>query len=544
MKMTTAAVYARVSTGRQEQERTIQSQIDALMGRAVDLGWDVPERYVFSDEGWSGARLDRPGLDGLRDAAADGFLDAVLVYDPDRLARSYVHQQVLLEELEKRCVHVEFVQRPISDKPEDRLLVQMQGVFAEYERTKILERTRRGRLHKARTTAGVPWWVAPYGYRFVTDADGVRRAEIEPVEAEWVVRAYRWILDDGHSSRKIAKLLNEHAIKPRRAKFWTCGMVYRMLTNPTYAGTAYYNRTRTVEPKKRRKPGAYTRATKTTHKLRPKDQWIPIPVPALVTEDEQVAVKKQLAANKWRSPRNTRRQYLLRTLVVCGRCGLSMNVEAQRAKNTDTEYLYYSCYRRHPVDDGRAERCGARRVRADRLDSVVWSDLVEWLQRPEVLRAELRALQHAPSSEAPRNDAERLRGTIRTWETQIERLLDAYQAGAIELDQFSDRRDELASRVTTAQERLQDLEALRTRQIKVDQIIADVDVYASALRAGLADMPFETRQRVVRLLVERVVVTGEDVTIEHVVPLTGRFSGLRTDDRVHISPVEGVLLDG
>jgi site-specific DNA recombinase len=152
-----AALYARVSTARQEQEQTVASQVEALLKVATAMGLTVPPALRYIDEGISGARLDRPGLDALRDAAADGLVDIVFIYCPDRLARNYVHQHVLIEELTRRGVHVHFVEHPVSEHAEDRLLVQMQGVIAEYERAKIVERTRRGRLHKLRAGQMLPY---------------------------------------------------------------------------------------------------------------------------------------------------------------------------------------------------------------------------------------------------------------------------------------------------------------------------------------------------------------------------------------------------
>jgi hypothetical protein len=159
------ALYARVSTARQEQEQTVASQVAALEQAARALGVSVPPERRYIDEGVSGARLDRPGLDALRDAAADGLVDLVLIHCPDRLARNYVHQHVLIEELTRRGVALHFVERPVTERAEDRLLVQMQGVIAEYERAKIIERTRRGKLHKLRTGQMLPYGAAaPYGY--------------------------------------------------------------------------------------------------------------------------------------------------------------------------------------------------------------------------------------------------------------------------------------------------------------------------------------------------------------------------------------------
>jgi site-specific DNA recombinase len=167
-----AALYARVSSAQQEKERTVASQVEALHAAAVQLGVEVEEGRCYVDEGYSGARLDRPAFDAMRDAAADGLIDVLLVYAPDRLARRYVHQQVVLEELARRGVRVHFVERPVGEKAEDTLLVQMQGVIAEYERAKILERTRRSRLHKVRTGQTPPFSRPPYGYRVVRGPDG------------------------------------------------------------------------------------------------------------------------------------------------------------------------------------------------------------------------------------------------------------------------------------------------------------------------------------------------------------------------------------
>jgi len=149
------AIYARVSTARQELEQTIESQIEALRQYVDDQGWTLEERHIYLDDGYSGARLARPGLDALRDAAAEGQFDLVLAYHPDRLARDCVWQQVVQAELERCGCQLQFLQRPISDKPEDRLLLQVQGMFAEYERAQIAERMRRGMDAQKAAAAGI-----------------------------------------------------------------------------------------------------------------------------------------------------------------------------------------------------------------------------------------------------------------------------------------------------------------------------------------------------------------------------------------------------
>ncbi|MGI0156199.1 MAG: recombinase family protein, partial [Thermoplasmata archaeon] len=324
------ALYARVSTGRQEQEKTIDSQIAALRSLAEAQGFAVSDEQVYRDEGYSGARLDRPGLDSLRDAAGDGRIGTLLVYDPDRLARNFVHQQVLLEELERRSVKVVFAQRPLTDRPEDRLLAQMQGVFAEYERTKILERTRRGRLYKARLGLFLGWTIAPYGYRLLPGPKGsASQVVVEEAEARWVRQMFQWIVEEGLSVRKVARRLNQLGVAPRKAPFWSCSTVRTMLVNPAYTGTAYYNRSEAVEPKRRRNTGQYPRQPKSFHRRRPQEEWVAIPVPALVSREMQVRTLAELRKHRWTFGRFPRHPYLLRRLVTCGECGLRMNAAAQ-----------------------------------------------------------------------------------------------------------------------------------------------------------------------------------------------------------------------
>jgi len=258
------ALYARVSTARQEQEQTIASQIEALERAASALKVGVPRERRYVDEGFSGSRLDRPGLDALRDAAADGLLDRVLVYCPDRLARSYVYQPVLLEELNRRGVEVQFVEHPLGEGAEDRLLAQMQGVIAEYERAKILERTRRGRLHKLRLGQMLPFSShAPYGYVIVKGDRGVPPTlVIDDVEAQQVRRMYHWVIEEGLSARAVARRLNEQGVRPRRSKVWTSSSAYAVLTNRAYIGLAAYGKRECCEPDRPRQPGTYRKRVK------------------------------------------------------------------------------------------------------------------------------------------------------------------------------------------------------------------------------------------------------------------------------------------
>jgi site-specific DNA recombinase len=225
------AVYARVSTTRQAQAQTIEQQLDRLRGAVAERGWELGEQHVYRDDGYSGASLGRPGLDRLRDHAALADLDLVLVTAPDRLARNYVHQVLLIDELAGRGCQVEFLDRPMSDDPHDQLLLQIRGAVAEYERTLIAERMRRGRQAKLRAGTLLPWTTPPFGYRLdperPRDAAGVR---VEPGEAVLVAQLFDWYLEPQATIYRLATRLTGLGVAtPRGKPRWECGQRARHL---------------------------------------------------------------------------------------------------------------------------------------------------------------------------------------------------------------------------------------------------------------------------------------------------------------------------
>lgn len=519
-----AALYARVSTAHQEQEQTIASQVAALERAGTELQLSIPQHHRYIDDGFSGSRLDRPALDTLRDAAADGFLDVVLIHCPDRLARNYVHQQVLIEELTKRGVEVHFVERPIGERAEDRLLLQMQGVIAEYERAKIIERTRRGTRHKVRSGQLLPFSKPPYGYAIVRSADTRPQLVIDEVEAAHVRSMFRWIIEEGLGVFAVAKRLNEIGARPRQRDFWVTGSVYRIVTNTVYAGTAIFGKRESVEPKRPRHPGAYRSTPKSSVQIRPASQWIEVSVPAIIDEKTRQAALGQLARNKSLAKRNNLHDYLLRTLVVCGECNRRMTARCHK-DGRGYQYFCYACDHRDPVVTGSAKRCKARRVHANQLDKIVWEALMSWIQTPDMLLRELDAWRaHHSSAPAKTKELTRLQKLERQLELQVQRLVDAYQRGAISVDELKGRRERLEADRQATHARIQDLTGEQLDSTRLQRLGEDLEEFASSIRAGLHELDFAQRQRLVRLLIERVVVTGDDVAIEHAIPLTGRFS--------------------
>jgi site-specific DNA recombinase len=292
------AFYARVSTERQERQQTIASQLTTLHTWAREQGHEVAPEHIFTDEGYSGARLDRPGLDRLRDAAQEAQFEAVVVLSPDRLARKYAYQVLLLEEFRRVGCAVLFLQHPLSDDPNDQLLLQIQGAIAEYERALLGERFRRGKLQKARSGQFVGG-KAPYGYRYVPRSErSPGYLAIEETEAELVRLLYRWLIEERLTIRQILKRLNFGPWYPRSGKHpWSPSVVHHILADPVYTGTAYANRYRYVPPQKPRHPRGPRTQEASCRQLKPRDEWIPIPVPALIDQATFEQAQAQLARN-------------------------------------------------------------------------------------------------------------------------------------------------------------------------------------------------------------------------------------------------------
>jgi DNA invertase Pin-like site-specific DNA recombinase len=250
-----AAIYARVSTERQDLAQTMDSQLAILTAWVRQQGHRLAEAHVYCDRGYSGARLDRPALDRLRDDAQAGLFEVVAILTPDRLARKYAYQALVLDELQRIGCRVVFVQHPVSDDPNDQLLLQIQAAVAEYERAVLGERFRRGKLHKARA-GDVISQVPPYGYRYVPKQEGCPgHLVVDEGEAELVRLLFRWLIDERLTIRQLLKRLNAGPWRPRCGRpCWSTSVVHHILSDPVVTGTAYANRYAYLPAAKPRRP--------------------------------------------------------------------------------------------------------------------------------------------------------------------------------------------------------------------------------------------------------------------------------------------------
>jgi site-specific DNA recombinase len=531
-----AALYVRVSTDRQQHAQTIEQQVTQLRAYvAARDGWTLAEEHVFRDDGHSGAKLSRPGLDALRDHAARAAFDVVVVCAPDRLARNFVHQMVVLEELERRGVRVVFCDRPFSDDPHEQLVTQIRGAVAEYERTLIADRMRRGRLARLRSGQLLPWTRAPYGYRLHPERPrDPALVQLDPVAAVVVQELFAAYAAGGVTLHGLAAQLTARGVPtPTGKPVWRATTIRQLLTNPAYKGEAASGRLRTTPARHRKSPLEPVGRGVST-KAHPSEEWITVPVPALVSPEQFDLVKARLAANQRSARRSTTHPYLLRGLVSCGVCRLSCSGVTRTA--SDTRYRYYRCLGKlAKVSSGRSRCCPARFIPASQLDELVWADLCAILAQPDLVA---QALERAHSGAWVPQELRRRQATLRSVRAGVarrrQRLLEAYLAEVINLDAFQRQDRTLAGQEADLLTREREVAAQGERLVQVSAIAQSMTQVLKQLRAGLDQADFEQRRQLVELLIDRVVVTNGQVEIRYVIPTTPastktRFCHLRTD---------------
>jgi site-specific DNA recombinase len=523
------ARYARVSTERQEREQTIESQIATLKAWIADHAHALKPEHVFTDPGYSGARLDRPGLDRLRDAAHEGEVDGVVVLTPDRLARKYAYQMLLLDEFKRAGCAVIFVQHPISEDPNDQLLLQIQGAVAEYERAVLSERFRRGKLQKARNGL-YPGGKAPYGYRYVPKREGEPgHLVIDEGEADLVRMLFRWLIDERMTIRPILKRLNAGPWSPRSGQHpWSPTVIHHILADPVSAGTAYANRFRFVPPKKPRASRGPRTAEASCRQPKPQDEWIPIPVPAIIDPATFERAEEQLARNAALSFRhNIKYSYLLRGLLTCHTCGLAMFGRVYKATATRPERRYYTCHGKDCILSAREERCPQRPAKADALEAAIWDHVVQLLADPARLLDQFQRFSQAAieGDQAEQNDDRRLAARLERLDREEKRLVDAYQAEVISLDELARRRDELRRRRQGLADELNQRAQLRQERARAQEVLTELTAFCERVRSRLTEVTFEEKQTILQLLIERIIVKESEVEIHHVIPLVAPGPG-------------------
>lgn len=532
----TVAFYARVSSDAQARDHTIDSQVAALKQRIAADGFQLEPDHGYVDDGCSGTNLQRAALEKLRDAAAGGRIERIYVHAPDRLARSHAHQVLLIEEFRRAGAELVFLNRTIGDTAEDNLLLQVQGIIAEYERAKILERVRRGRLHAARSGSVSALTGAPFGYRYICRdrGGGVARFEIVEDAADIVRRIFAWVALDRLSLREVCRRLQQMGARsPRGLVYWGGTTIRDMLSNPAYIGRAVLGRSRVVptEPRlrlRRRNARAVPRATRRVHG--PREEWIEIAVPALVDKALFEAAQTQLDENRKRK-RASRHgpRWLLQGLTVCRCCGHAYYAKTSALSPTDRSKgrrHYYRCIGADAYRLTGAAKCGNPTVRGDRLEQMVWDQVRTLLEEPSRVADEYRRRlgQAADGAGLPAQVA-RLDRQMTALRRGIDRLLDGYAGGFIDKAEFEPRITGLKQRMSQLQEQQQVAIAVADTERELSLVISRLKDFSAKITHRLDCLDWHGMREIIHNVVRRVEIDHNDVEVIFRVPPSHGPSG-------------------
>jgi site-specific DNA recombinase len=519
----TAAIYARVSSERQKEEGTIASQTALLLEYAKEHELSVPTEWIFEDEGYSGAMLARPGLERLRDLAAEGQVQVVLIYSPDRLSRKYAYQVLLMEEFSRHGVETIILKSAGGETPEERLMLQFQGMIAEYERAQIAERSRRGKRYRAKSGCVNVLSGAPYGYRYVKKSEQAQAYyEVLEPQAEVIRKVFAWYTQDLLSIGAIARRLNEEKIPTRKGQsLWERSTVWAMLRNPAYQGTACFGKTeacaRQRTTKSLRQKGGYSRRN-SANREKDRSQWIDIAVPALVSKETFALAQERLTANKKLSARNTKEPTLLQGLLVCEQCGYALYRTSTRT--TRRQVKYYRCLGSDRYRHLRGPACSCRPIRQDYLDDLVWQEILRLLRTPHLIQEELdrRRTENLNSSPVQQRQ-DQVKRELTRLNQQMDKLLDAYQEGLIRLADLRIRSPQIRKTLGALEQELQSLNLKVVEDKRWIELSNSMETFLSRLNETAQNMTPLEKQKVLRTIVKQITMGKDVITLHHSIPV-------------------------
>lgn len=510
------AIYARVSTARQEEDGTIETQLRALREFAAQSNCIIVREYI--DDGWSGDILARPSLDQLRADVTRKVWQAVLIYDPDRLARRYSYQELVMDELRERHIEVLFVTVSAPKNSEEKILHGVRGLFAEYERAKIAERFRLGKLRKVKD-GHILLSEAPYGYVYIPNqADRHGYLEVLDEEARIVKMIFEWVANECLTLRRVVRRLQEMGIRPRKSTrgVWNTSTLSTLLRNEAYIGEAHWGRSYAVAPEHPLKNTAYRKIKKTSRKMKPRDEWVIINVPAIIERDMLERARAQLNANYALSKRNKKNEYLLAGRIRCV-CGRSRSGEGV----LHGKHLYYRCSDRvlsFPLRAG----CRERGINARISDQLVWDKIVDLMSSPELMLSQVeRWIDSRQDKTASSTDDVRLLeielGSLRG---QLGRHNKAYGAGLFTMEQLREYTQPIKESIAAVELQISSSKG----EPSVDRMPAlpqkeELERFAGEARQTLQNLDFSHKRAILLNTVDRIVGTPSELQIYGSIPI-------------------------
>lgn len=498
-----AALYARVSTARQEEQETIDSQIEEIKKRILEDENVLTSENIFTDDGWTGEMLQRPGLDAMRDAAIAGIFQVLYVYDRGRLSRVFAYQEIILEELIDRDIKFVTLHDIKAETPEERVMQAMQGVFHEYERVKIAERMRRGKLYKTRNGVLINGH-SLYGWDYVKKTETVpAHYEINKEQTRIVRMIFDWVGNERISLNEVIRRLYDLDIPPRKGKseFWTKGPIVRILQQESYiSGIVYFNKSESCVAKKPIKNVKYKKVKRTSKRPRPREDWIPFKVPPLFNDRPLFdRVQEILNLNKRYAPKNRKHEYLLTGLVFC-ECGNRRAGDGQNKQG----HFYYRCTERIYNFPSLDKKCHIPGVNAVILDGMVWSELMKFVKNPTLLKSKVEQVLIERKEDAVyKQEYERITNLITKVEEEEQRYAKAYGSGSLEFEQFKDLMRDAKKRKKNLQTQLNSLKSSRQEK-DLDKIQVD-DICYEANKV-LNEIEYTDKTRSIKTLVDKVII--------------------------------------
>jgi len=505
-----AVLYARVSSDdRSKDGRNLAGQLEMGQKYAQEHGYQVVAELAEDDRGASGAEIDLPQLSRVRDMAAAGEFDVLVVREIDRLSRNLAKQLIVEQELKQAGVAMEYVIGEYPDTPEGDFQKHVKAVISEYERAKIKERSTRGRRLKVRAGHVIVHANPPYGYR-LAEVDGKRALVMHETEARVVRMIFDWYtVGDGgsvpQSIKAVARKLSGLGIptaqdkrggrnKKRKCGQWSPGTLQHILSNETYAGLWHYG--------KERRDG-------NRHIKNPDDYLIAVEVPAIVERATWERAQTRREQNRRLAKRNRKYDYLLSGHATCGVCGLRMAGKSTWYK--DTLYQYYIC----PATTGHAPReCCLVPFPGGKTDAVVWGWAKSFLTDPVALAEGLRAEQEErEGANAPLRDRLAvLDDLLADNRCQLERALDLYLSGDFDNEMLTERKARLGKTIHALERERAGLAVQLEAQALTDEQVQTITEFAQRVRGGLevAEGDFEKRRRVIDLLDIQATLAVED----------------------------------
>lgn len=520
--MINVALYARVSSEKQAQANTVESQVTALESRINQDGHILLDELRFIDNGYSGSNLTRPALEKLRDKVAAREIEKIYIHSPDRLARKYVHQMVLMEEFQKFFVEIVFLNYKDDHTPESSLLLQMQGMIAEYERTKIIERYRRGKLHSAKIGNVSSLSTAPYGYRYIEKSSSGMKAEYEinEQEAEVVRKIFNWIGYERLSLYKICKNLEEMNILSAKGNtYWSRTAISGIIKNPAYTGMAAFGKTKNGPKREgiilKRFSYQEPKRNYSTYKV-DKSEWINIPVPAIIDEflfklsNEQLEINKKIARTRHKGT-----THLLQGLLTCTCCHYSFYGKRANRKN---KRLYYRCTGMDSYRFGGNKPCHNKQISAESLETAVWEEVKNLLKNPNRILLEyerrISELEKKPNGQA----IDVLEKQEIKLKMGISRLIDSYTQGYVTKEEFEPRVSRMRENSKLIENQKE--EALNISKMKFE-LTAAVEIFENfslKVNEKLQNLAWDEKREIIRMVTKRIEIGLEEINIVFRVP--------------------------